>query len=119
LAGENGRFHSRDAETAGRAIVLPLRGLEARLHRIEAAERTAKSVIRNLPSIEIYYEDYASSHGSVDDVRLCHALGQSVPAHGLTSSLTKVSSDDLREIVKNYEQVASHLRGTRYERFLV
>ena len=118
LATESGRFHSRDAGAAARQIVLQLRGLRARLIRIEAAERTARSVIRNLQSIEIYYEDYVSSEGTVDDARLCRALGQTIPPDGLTSSLTKVSSDDLRDTVKNYEQVAAHLKGTRFERFL-
>ena len=41
LATESGRFHSRDAGTSKRQIVLPLRGLKTRLMRIEAAERTA------------------------------------------------------------------------------
>jgi LPS sulfotransferase NodH len=119
LATTSGRFHSRDAEATDNQIFLSLRGLVARLIRIEAAERIAKNVIRNLPSIEIYYEDYVSSQGNVYDIRLCHALGQSIPPNGLTSSLTKVSSDDLRDTVKNYEQVAAHLKGTRFERFLV
>jgi hypothetical protein len=118
LATESGRFHSRDADMADRRIVLPLTGLKARLARIAAAERAAKSVIRNLPCIEIYYEDYVSSQGTADDIRLCRALGQSVPPGGLTSSLTKVSSDDMRDTVQNYEQVAAHLKGTRFERFL-
>lgn len=118
LATRSGRFHSRDAEATDLQIFLPLRGLVARLIRIEAAERAAKSVIRNLPSIEIYYEDYVSSQGNVDDVRLCAALGQSIPPDGLKSPLTKVTSDDLRKTLQNYEQVAAHLRGTRFERFL-
>jgi LPS sulfotransferase NodH len=118
LAATSGRFHSRDAEVADHQISLSLRGLVARLIRIEAAERVAKSVIQNLPSIEIYYEDYVGPQGNVDDIRLCRALGQSIPPDGLTSSLTKVSSDDLRDTVKNYEQVAAHLKGTRFERFL-
>jgi LPS sulfotransferase NodH len=119
LATESGRFHSRDAGAATRQIVLPLRGLKARLIRIDAAERTARSVIRNLQSIGIYYEDYVSHQGNIDDIRLCRALGQTIPPDGLTSPLTKVSSDDLRDSVQNYEQVAAHLRGTRFERFLV
>jgi LPS sulfotransferase NodH len=118
LAAESGRFHSRDAGAVDHQIILPLPGLRARLIRIAAAERMARSVIRNLPSTEICYEDYVSSQGAADDARLCCALGQTVPPGGLTSSLTKVSSDDLRDTVKNYKQVAAHLRGTRFERFL-
>lgn len=118
LATKSRRFHSRDADVADRQILLPLFGLKARLARIAIAERVAKTVIRHLPSIEIYYEDYVGAQGAAYDVRLCHALGQSIPPGGLISSLAKVSSDDLRDTVKNYEEVAAHLRGTRYERFL-
>lgn len=118
LATKTGRFHSRDSDVLDRQIVLPLTGLKARLARIAAAERVAKHVIRNVPSIEIYYEDYVGSAGTTYDVNLCLALGQSIPPGGLTSSLTKVSSDDLRATVRNYDQVAAHLSGTRYERFL-
>ena len=93
-------------------------GLKARLRRIASAERVARSVVRDLPHIEIYYEDYISARRTADDTLLCRALGQPVPAAGLTSSLTKVASDDLRETIENYEQVAGYLRGTRFERFL-
>jgi hypothetical protein len=95
-----------------------LRGLKTRLMRIEAAERTARKIIKDLPTIEIYYEDYVSSQEAADDARLCRALGQSVPAGGLTSSLAKVTSDHLRDVIQNYEQVAAHLSGTRFARFL-
>lgn len=118
LATGSGRFHSRDAGTSKRQIILPLRGLKTRLMRIEAAERTARRIIKDLPTIEIHYEDYVSSQDAADDARLCHALGQSVPPGGLTSSLAKVTSDDLREVLQNYGQVAAYLRGTRFERFL-
>jgi LPS sulfotransferase NodH len=118
LAAGSGRFHSRDAGTSGRQIVLPLRGLKTRLMRIEAAERTARKIVKDLPTIEIYYEDYVSSEEAADDARLCRALGQSVPVGGLTSSLAKVTSDHLRDVIQNYEQVAAHLSGTRFARFL-
>jgi len=118
LAAESGRFHSRDAGTPEHRVVLPVPGLKARLLRIASAERAARSVVRNLPSIEVYYEDYIGARGAADDALLCRALGQPVPATGLASSLTKVASDDLRETVKNYEQIAAHLSGTRFERFL-
>ena len=40
--------------------------------------------------------------------------GLPIPAGGLTSPLRKVSSDDLRETVRNYDQVAEYLSGTRF-----
>jgi LPS sulfotransferase NodH len=124
LAARSGLFHSRDAHGRAvsledRKVLIPLPGLKTRLHRIELAEKAARNNIVELPSIEIWYEDYVSAGGALDDTRLCNALGQSVPVGGLTSPLSKVSSDNLRDTIANYEQVAAHLAGTRFARFLV
>jgi LPS sulfotransferase NodH len=118
LAAESGRFHSRDVETGKRQIVLPVKGLITRLDLIAAGERVAKTAIRDLPSIEVWYEDYVGSQGPAYEARLCRALGQAIPPNGLASALTKVSSDDLRDTVRNYDQVADVLKGTRFEPFL-
>jgi LPS sulfotransferase NodH len=118
LAGQSGRFHSRDPAGNRGKVVIPLRGLKARLRRIEAAERVAYSIIRGLPTIEIIYEDYIGGGGVEQDANLCTALGQTAPERGLSSSLNKVSSDDLRDTVANYDQVVACLLGTPFERFL-
>lgn len=118
LAAQTGRFHSRDGGRRNSSVVIPLRGLKARLSRIEAAEKVARKVIEGLPVVEITYEDYVGPHGIEVDARVCAALGQSIPARGLTSQLTKVSSDDLRDTITNYAQVAAYLSGSRYECFL-
>ena len=119
LAAESGRFHSRDAEAGKRQIVLPVKGLVTRLDLIAAGERAARTAIRDLQSIEIWYEDYVGAQGPAYEARLCRALGQPTPPSGLASVLTKVSSDDLRETVRNYDQVADVLKGTRFEPFLM
>lgn len=118
LAAQSGQYHSRDPESENRSVVIPLIGLKARLRRIEAAERVARATIRGLQTIEIVYEDYVSTGGAEQDAGLCTALGQPVLKDGLTSPLRKVSSDDLRDTVQNYDQVATYLSGTRFERFL-
>ncbi len=118
LAEKSQRFHSRDTSAEGGKVVISLPGLKMRLRRLELAERAARNSIAGLPSVEIWYEDYATASAREDDARVCAALGLSVPAGGLTSPLSKVSSDDLRETVINYEQVAAHLSGTPFERFL-
>lgn len=118
LAAQSGRFHSRDAPVADRKVFIPLRSLKPRLRRIQLAERAARNSIVGLPTIEIWYESYTGIDGAQDDVRLCGALGQSVPMGGLTSPLRKLSSDNLRDTIANYEQVAAHLSGTRFECFL-
>lgn len=118
LASRSGRFHSRDIGVRTAPVVLPIRGLKARLRRIETAEKVARNAIRGLPCLEVYYEDYTGAAGKAHDVRLCTALGQAVPVQGLWSPLRKVSSDDLCETVANYDQVVAHLSGTRFEKFL-
>lgn len=118
LAAQNGRFHSRDGVGKDSSVVIPLRGLKARLSRIETAEKVARKMIRGLPVVEIVYEDYTGADGIKLDAHLCAALEQSIPEGGLTTELTKVSSDDLRYTIRNYAQVADYLSGSRYERFL-
>jgi LPS sulfotransferase NodH len=118
LAGQTGRFHSRDLAEGTTSVILPLRGLKARLRRIEAAERVACDTIRGLPTVEVFYEDYVGAQSREQDARLCAALGQAAPETGLSSPLSKVSSDDLRKTIRNYDQVAASLSGTRFERFL-
>jgi len=120
LAARTGRFHSRDAsQTAAASMInLPLRGLIIRLQRIESAEKVARDAIRGLRSMEVWYEDYVGPQGQEIEARLCAAVGQQVPAGGLTSPLAKVSSGNLRDTITNYDDVARHLSGTRFERFL-
>jgi LPS sulfotransferase NodH len=118
LAAQSGHYHSRDSESGNSSVAIPLLGLKARLRRIETAERVARATIRGLPTIEIVYEDYVSTGGADQDARLCAALGQPVVKDGLSSPLRKVSSDNLRDTVKNYDQVAAYLSGTRFEQFL-
>jgi LPS sulfotransferase NodH len=118
MAGQNKRFHSRDPAGAKGKVVIPVRGLKARLRRIEAAERAARKTIQGLPTIDIFYEDYMKGGGE-QDADLCAVLGQAVPKGGLTSQLKKLSSDDLRDTVANYDEVAARLAGTPFERFLV
>lgn len=118
LAVQNSRFHSRDGKPKDRSVVIPLRGLKARLSRIEAAEKVARKMIKGLPVVEILYEDYTGADGTKLDVHLCAALGQSIPEGGLSTQLTKVSSDDLHDTIRNYAQVADYLSGSRYEQFL-
>jgi LPS sulfotransferase NodH len=118
LAVQSGRFHSRNPPTAEMKVFMSLAGLKSRLRRIELAERTARRCIDGLPTMEIYYEDYTGGAASEIDARLCSALGQDLPAGGLTSPLRKLSSDDLRDTIANYDAVARHLSGSRFEHFL-
>lgn len=119
LAAQSGRFHSRDPVAGKHTVVIPLRGLKARLRRIEEAENAARAVILGLPTVEIFYEDYVGSGGVGQDIRLCAALGQMAPKGGLSSPLRKLASDNLRDVIANYDQVAASLSGTHYERFLM
>jgi hypothetical protein len=120
LAVRTGRFHSRDAPHAEAAseISLPLRGLIMRLRRIETAEKVARHAIRGLPALEVFYEDYVGPQGQEVEAQLCAAIGLRVPDGGLRSQLAKVTSDNLKQTLTNYDEVVRHLSGTRFERFL-
>lgn len=118
LAAQNGRFHSRNPAVKDEKIWISLRTLKLRLERILLAETVACKVISGLSSIEIYYEDYTNGSARTDDVRLCNALGLSLPVSGLNSPLRKLSPRSMRDTVANYDQVARYLAGTRFECFL-
>lgn len=119
-ARQTGEFHRRNSQETGATckVVVPVRGLMARLRRIESAEKVARAAVRGLRTMDVYYEDYIGGKRGEIEAGLCAALGQPVPASGLTSPLRKVSSDDLRELVANYDEIAMILAGTRYEGFL-
>jgi len=118
LAARSGRFHSRNPAVKDEKIWISLRTLKLRLERIALAESVARKVVSGLPSIEIYYEDYTSGGARADDVRLCNALGVDFPVSGLSSPLQKLSTSSMRDNVANYDEVARHLTGTRFECFL-
>jgi LPS sulfotransferase NodH len=99
-------------------IILPLRGLKARLNRIDVAQRVARDSIKGLRTIEVWYEDYTGDLRGYLEKRILAELGQTVPVRGLQSPLVKVTRDDLHEVLANYDQVANLLAGTRFERFL-
>jgi hypothetical protein len=118
LATQTGRFHSRNPPGAKVKVPISLVGLKPRLRRIELAVSAARRCIEGLPTIEIYYEDYTAGGYEKSDALLCAELGQGLPTGGLTSPLRKLSSDNLRDSIENYDAVARHLSGTRFEGFL-
>lgn len=120
LAARTGRFHLRDTiqTEAVSTVSLPLRGLTMRLRRIEAAEKAARDAIRGLPALEVWYEDYVGPQSKEIEAQLCAAIGLRVPIGGLMSPLAKITSDNLQDTLRNYDDVVRHLSGTRFERFL-
>jgi LPS sulfotransferase NodH len=118
LATQSGHFHSRDANVGDRRILVSVQWLKARLRRIELAEKAARNSIAGLPSVEIWYESYIGTGAAEYDARICNALGEQVPVGGLNSPLSKVSSDNLRDVIINYDEVVEDLCGTRFEHFL-
>jgi LPS sulfotransferase NodH len=119
-AAHTSEYHRRGESQSpgGVQIALPLRGLKARLNRIDLAERVARGAIKGMPTVEVWYEDYVGSQRVDVEKRICAELGQDVPVGGLQSALVKVSSDNLREAISNYDEVAALLAGTRFEVFL-
>jgi len=119
-AAHTNEYHRRGGSQSpsGAPIALALPGLKARLKRIELAERVARQAIKGMPTIEVWYDDYVGSQRVDVDKRICAELGQDLPVGGLQSPLVKVSSDNLREAISNYDEVAALLAGTRFEVFL-
>lgn len=118
LASQSGRFHSRNPPSPEMKVVVSLPGLKPRLRRMELAVRSARECVKGLPTMEIYYEDYVGGAREQCDAEICTALGQDLPSGGLSSPLQKLSTDDLRDSIVNYDAVVRHLSGTRFEAFL-
>ncbi len=65
-----------------------------------------------LPVLELYYEDILTDATSTF-ARICDFLG--VEAQSMEGECKKNTSDDLREVLENFDELKSTFAGTRYE----
>jgi LPS sulfotransferase NodH len=75
-----------------------------------------RSRLSHLQYIEVTYEELVANQAH-EIKRLLEFLELEV-VMGLSSNLVKVNSNDLSEVIKNYDEVAQVLTGTKYEQFL-
>lgn len=114
-ANARGQHHSTKAIETPR-VTLPTHDLIERLDRIVDDNRNWESIKNKLPYLHVDYDEYVMDKNE-GNRRILEFLG--VPSDiTIQSSLVKVTPNDLRQVVANFDEVAKLLRGTRYEAML-
>jgi LPS sulfotransferase NodH len=116
LAAQSGKYWSTQGERTQNAVRLETAGAKGVLNELRRLERQHEAVLaygRRFRHIVCVYESGEEAIGrQVDD-----ALG--LRPQGLREQkFTKQSPDDLRQSIVNYEEVATTLKGSPFERFL-
>ncbi len=102
-------------------IKLDLDALLPELRIFETQLQEHLQLVKSLPSsrtISFCYEDIFSENSKMDLVKdeILDFLG--VPAINVESGHKKILSDDIKEIVENYQEVCSFLKGTEFEKYI-
>jgi LPS sulfotransferase NodH len=110
IAHQTGIMHSTEAARPVDGVHLDPSTLVNRLERTQRRQAAARRFVRGCRTVDIFYED---SEAQKRDA-LCRALGLD-EIGALESRYQKVTTDDLRISITNYDEVAARLRGTRFE----
>jgi LPS sulfotransferase NodH len=114
-ARQRGYYHSDKAKKIQR-VAVPTKNIEKRLRQIESDEMEIKRMFKNNgPYLQVAYEDFQHFDDATNSSVL-KFLGASQFKIG--SLLKKQSSDNLTEMIDNYEEVAACIADTAYAKFL-
>ncbi len=107
-----GESHTR---TPGGKTIVTLREhrLLSDLEGYERENRFWEQTAAGMPYLRVGYEDFVQDKQLELSRMLDFLEVEHVP--GLESPLAKGNSDELREIISNYDEVANVLKGTRFE----
>jgi len=83
------------------------------LTRFERENEAWENETHGLPYVKVHYEDFVANKSTELNRMLDLLEVERVP--DLRSDLVKISPDDIRQIVINYDAVAEKLKGTRFE----
>jgi LPS sulfotransferase NodH len=99
-------------------VNIPVRNLFDTLERLENQQRQQSEMIRRmqLPHIELVYERLAQDYRQ-ELLPVLDFLGVDNEV-GLKTELRKITSDDLGQVIENYQEVADTLTSTKYEQYL-
>ncbi len=109
IAQKTGIMHSTQGDRAIDGIHLDPATLVNRLERTERRQAAARRFVSGCRTVEIAYEDDEDTKREA----LCRALGLD-ELGALESRYKKVTTDDLRVSIANYDEVAAVLRGSRF-----
>ncbi len=114
-ARARGLHHSTRA-VATPLVTLPVHDLLTRLERISTDNINWERLGEQLPYLRIDYEDYVENP-TIEDERMLDFLGAPKDV-AIKSPLVKVTPNDLRKVIANFDEVAKALKGTEYEAML-
>lgn len=109
-------YHSR--QTVGKLkIEIPTADLVKNLNRLSVDSQRWADIFAKTPNyISVRYEEFVNNRQH-ECMRLCGFLGIEVQDMG--SSLVKMTSDNLSDVIVNYDEVRECLMGTPYEDFVI
>ena len=110
IAQQTGIMHSTEGQRSIEGIAIETAGLVTKLERIERRQLASRRFLAGCQTVDIAYEDGEDSKSDA----LSRALAVELPSQ-LKSRYEKVTADDLRVSILNFEEVAAVLRGTRFE----
>jgi LPS sulfotransferase NodH len=119
IASETKVFHLRNGDMSDqKRIKVDFDTLLSGITYGEEVERTEEENLKNIPHVKIIYETDIldnSRHQETAD-KVFKYLG--VPSHPVTTDLKRITVDKLEDMILNYEEIESKLKGTQYEKYL-
>jgi len=114
LKDTTGRWNRYDGDARLDAFPVDVTDFEARLEAVEAEKATIAAYVERLdrPLLHVDYEDLLADPTATFH-RLLGYLG--LPPAPIRGSTLKNTSDDLREVVTNFDELRARYAGTRYE----
>jgi LPS sulfotransferase NodH len=95
-------------------FIIAVDDFQCRLKTLEGLRWSLESYVSKLglPTLSLYYEDLLTDEQKTFE-QVFSFLG--VKPEAVRPRCIKTTSDDLREVIKNFEDLRSHYRGTPYE----
>ena len=115
LARQRGLYHSTRAVAPSKVTL----NADRILHQLDEMRNKVvqhQDAISRCRNIEVFYEDYVKREQD-EAKRILEFLGVDYIAP-LSSNLVKINPNSLRDLISNYDEIASRLRGSPYEHLL-
>lgn len=98
------------------SVVIPVNKILKALNKISCDNLNWEKLGNSFPYMRVDYEDYVENPAE-QNIRMLHFLGAAEDVD-IQSPLVKVTPNDLRDVVANFDELAMKLRGTEHEAML-
>jgi hypothetical protein len=118
-AKQRHRYHEFKSNEVTRSIVqIPTEELFAELTWMNKLRKLEDQILAEYPAFLLYYEDdlmFEDAQQKCVD-RVCAFLG--IPSTPVSSDLIRITPDDPRKFIENYDEVCKFIEGTEYSKYL-